>query len=99
MPHLLMERDSELNPHPNAFTSPFMITMRYQCPCTGKEVLQISTVFDLDQLDVDWEKRKINNEEAFHWTVKRMLRDMLTEIKQHTNQPLPHPKQADKQIR
>jgi len=82
-----MERDDELGKrHPHAFREPFMITMRYQCPCANQEVIALNVVFDLDQLDVDWDKRKINNEEAFHWTMKRMIRDMLTEIKQHTGQ-------------
>lgn len=82
MPHMLMESDKEQ--HPNAFTAPFMVTMRYRCSCANNEVITINTVFDLEQLGVDWGARKIHNEEALLWTVKRMLRDMLTEIKQHT---------------
>lgn len=87
MPHLLMERDGEDGrSHPNAFVAPFIISMRYRCECANGEVIQINTVFDLETLKVDWDKRRIENEEALLWTVKRMLRDMLTEIQQHTGQ-------------
>lgn len=85
MPHLLMETDREK--HPNAFTAPFMISMRYRCSCANNEVIQINTVFDLDHLGVDWQARRIVNEDVLHWTIKRMIRDMLTEIRQHTNRP------------
>ena len=92
MPHMLMERDGEFGrENPHAFKEPFIVTCRYRCPCANGEVIQISTVFDLDVLGVDWAERKIHNEEAFHWTMKRMLRDILTEIRQHTNQAPPQP--------
>ena len=75
MPHLLMKRtkdDGKLHAHAN----PFMVSMRYQCECTGGEVLQISTMFDLNTAGHA-------DEEAFIWTMKRMFRDMKIEISQH----------------
>lgn len=68
MPHALVQRDEK----PSAFTDPVMITVRYQCPCDGKEVLQISSIFDINL-----------GEEAFIWTMKRMLFDVKLEVKQH----------------
>jgi hypothetical protein len=79
MPHALMNRtadDGKLHSYPN----PFMVSMRYHCECTGGEVIQISTVFDFSMLQRNGE------EEAFLWTIKRMLRDMRIEIAQHTKQ-------------
>ena len=84
MPHELVEPAKEGKP---GFGSPIMITLRYQCPCDGREVIALNVVFNLDHLEVDWTQGKIVNEEIFHWTMKRMIRDMLTEIRQHTNQP------------
>jgi hypothetical protein len=92
MPHLLMENDREK--HPNAFMAPFMISMRYRCSCANNEVITINTVFDLDMLGVDWEKRRIVNEDTLHWTIKRMIRDMLIEIRQHTGEGAAKPPAA-----
>lgn len=75
MPHFLMRRskdDGKLHAYPD----PFMVTARYQCQCTGGEVLQISAVIDLN-LD----------EEAFVWTMKRLRRDIQIEVEQHLKRP------------
>jgi hypothetical protein len=76
MPHLMMNRtkdDGRPHMHPN----PFMVSMRYQCECTGGEVLTLSTVFDLEDV------ASHTDEELFIWIMKRMFRDMKIEIAQH----------------
>lgn len=78
MPHYLMNRSKE-DGNPHAFANPFIVSMRYQCDCTGGEVLTINTVFDLENF------RSHEGEEIFIWTMKRMFRDMKTEIAQHMN--------------
>ena len=76
MPHLLMRRTKD-DGKPHVHANPFMVSMRYQCECAGGEVLQISTVFDLKDVEGN------TDEEIFLWTVKRMFRDMKIEIRQH----------------
>lgn len=74
MPHYLMNRtkdDGKLHSYDN----PLMVSMRYRCDCANNEVLQISVVIDKD-----------TDEEVFTWTMKRLLKDMKIEIKQHTNE-------------
>ena len=75
MPHYLMNRSKD-DGKLHAYENPFMVSMRYKCECTGGEVIQISTVFDHTTMK--------DNEEVFLWTMRRMYRDMLIEIKQHT---------------
>lgn len=82
MPHLLMRRTKD-DGKPHAYANPFMVTMRYQCECTGGEVLQISTVFDLASVNL----KDAASEQAFAWTMKRMFRDMQIEIEQHLKRP------------
>ena len=75
MAHFLMRRTTD-DGKPHAYANPFMVSMRYQCECTGGEVINISTVFDHNQMK--------DSDEAFIWLMRRMYRDMLIEIKQHT---------------
>ncbi len=79
MPHFMMRRTKD-DGKPHAYPNPFMVTMRYRCECDAGEVIQISTIFDLD-LD----------EERFIWTMKRLRRDMQIEVEQHlkTRKELP----------
>ena len=79
---MLMRRTKD-DGKPHAYTNPFMVSMRYQCECTGGEVLQISTVFDLMDLNL----KDPVAEERFVWTMKRLLRDMQIEVEQHLNRP------------
>jgi len=76
MTHLTMNRSKD-DGKPHMYANPFMVSMRYQCECTGGEVIQISTVFDLK------EYKDNADEELFVWTMKRMFRDMKFEIAQH----------------
>lgn len=85
MPHYLMRRSKD-DGKPHAYPNPFMVTMRYRCDCTGGEVLQISTVFDMSMGDLE----STGAEQAFVWTMKRMFRDMQIEIEQHLKRPVPH---------
>lgn len=82
MPHLLMRRTKD-DGKPHVYANPFMVSMRYQCECTGGEVLQISTVFNLDDVDL----KDPAKEERFVWTMKRLFRDMQIEIEQHLKRP------------
>jgi hypothetical protein len=68
MPHRLLEHDPA-----SPMTPPLMATLRYRCPCTGREIITVNTVFNMDA-----------SEEAFVWAMQMMWRDMRTEIRQHT---------------
>jgi hypothetical protein len=70
MPHHLM------NPHGPVLT-PLMITLRYQCGCTNKEVITINTVVSAEMMD---------DHIGMEYLFQTMLKDMKIEIRQHLKQ-------------
>lgn len=71
MTHRLEKR----NPMNAVGRNPLVVKMRYECPCHGREVLQISVVIDNEA-----------SEEQFVDTMKQMWRDINTEVSQHLKQ-------------
>ncbi len=75
MPHLLAD------PRRSPLQSPITFTMRYECPCHGREVLQVSAVISVDL-----------PEDMLVSTFKTLLADMRIEIGQHARpEPEPEP--------
>lgn len=68
MAHFLTNRH-ELNA---VGMKPLTLSARYQCECTGKEVITIQALIDLDC-----------PEEQFLWTMKRLRDDIRFEVRQH----------------
>lgn len=51
------------------------VTLRYQCPCDGREVIALSVMFA---------EHDFADEIKFLETMRYARRDMITEIRQHT---------------
>lgn len=67
MPHELLKKH-ELSPYDH----PLLVTLRYRCGCTGKEVITIQNVLDLNM-----------SRERFLWTMDALWKDMRIEVQQH----------------
>lgn len=59
----------------NPMITPLVFSMRYQCACANREVINIQVVLDMEMLKN--EKRYIS------WVTDAMWRDMQREIEQH----------------
>lgn len=53
-------------------------SLRYQCPCDNQEIIAIQVCF---------EPRTWEDENLFLDLMRSARRDMITEIRQHTNKP------------